>query len=265
MRRWPLRLPAFAAAALIVATVSSCGGSDPAGGGASIAPPSRPSARECGAGSSPAQVPKRAGKRSRASAPAAGLYRYRVSGSQTVSGAALRARDLPARGETLVSRSRTVGVLTCFRIQRRLAPDIANTATYVIRGGDVYLVGIVIQALGEAQTIRPDPAVLSATESGSEWSGQFAGPTSGSYSFSVRGRQRFRVGGQRLRAVRISSSVSYRGAYSGTQKATTWLSVDHDLVLGESARSSQDFGVSTLRLRSRSRLISLRPGPLPSS
>jgi hypothetical protein len=231
-----------------------------------IVAPTQPSARECGAGSAAAPAAEKAGKREpAASAPDPGVYHYGVTGSQTLTGAALRARDLPARGEILVSPSRAVGVLTCFRVQRRFASDIANTETYVIRGDDIYLVGITIQALGETQKIRPDPAVLSATETGSEWSGQFSGPTFGSYSFSVGGKEKFRVGGKRLRAVRISSSVSYRGAYSGIQKATTWVSVDRDVVLGEEARSSQDFGVSTLRLRSRSHLISLQPEPLPAS
>lgn len=265
MSRCPIRLAALAAIAGLTAVLASCGGSGAGAEGATISAPSRPAASECGAGPFSAPAAGRTRKRSAASAPAAGVYRYGVTGSQAVTGAALRVRALPDQGEILVSPSRSIGPLTCFRIQRRFAPDIANTETYVIRGGDIYLLGIVIQALGETQKIRPEPAVLSATESASEWSGQFGGPTYGSYSFSVRGKERFRVGNRRLRAVRISSSVSYRGAFRGTQDATTWISVDHDVVLGERARSSQDFGVSTLRLRSRSNLISLRPEPLPAS
>lgn len=262
MRRWPVRL---AALAVISAALVSCGGSGSGGEDAAIDTPSRPSARECGVGHVSASATGRALKRSAASAPAAGVYRYAVTGSQELTGAALRARNLSARGEILVSPSRSIGSLTCFRIQRRFAPDIGNTETYVIRGSEIYLVSILIQALGETQYIRPEPAVLSATESASEWSGKFGGPTYGSYSFTVLGKERFRIGNRQLRAVRISSSVSYRGAFRGTQDATTWISVDHDVVLGERTRSSQDFGVSTLRLRSRSHLVSLHPAPLPPS
>jgi hypothetical protein len=249
----------------VVPVLASCGGSGAGDGDAAIGTPSRPSVNECGVGSVSGTAAGRTRKRSTDSVPAPGVYRYDVAGRQDITGAALRARDLPARGETLVSPSRSIGRLVCFRIQRRFAPDIANTETYVIRGGEIYVVGILIQALGETQYIRPEPAVLSATESASEWSGRFGGRTYGSYSFTVLSKGRFRVGTRRLRAVKISSSVSYRGAFRGTQDATTWISVDHGVVLGERARSSQGFGVSTLRLRSRSHLISLHPRPLPSS
>jgi hypothetical protein len=252
------------AAALLAVALASCGGSSSHQGTSFvIEPPSRPSARECGVGVAPPKSDARSGKRSHAaSAPTPGVYRYGLSGTETVTGAALRARDLPIHAEMLVSPARQIGRLSCFRIQRRLGPEIANTDTYVVRGGNIYLVGLVIQALGETQRIQPDPAVLSATNSASEWSGQFGGRTIGSYSFSVRGKERFRVGHRRLRAVRVTSVVTYRGAFTGSQSGTTWLSVGHHVVLGEKVRSHQGFGVSTLRLRTQTHLKSLRPAPL---
>jgi hypothetical protein len=249
---------------VLAALLVGCGGSSSGESTTAIAAPVRPSADECGLASSSLGGGERKSTKA-ASLPSAGIYRYAVVGSQTVSGSGVRAKDLAPRSETLITPSRKLGDLTCFRIQKRFASDIANTATYVVRGKDVYLVGLVVQALGESQEIKPDPAVLSASDSGSSWSGQFGGPTYGSYNFSVGGKRSYRVGGKRLRAVKISSSVAYRGDFNGTQVSTTWLALDENVVVAEQARSRQGFGVSDLRLRSRSRLLSLEPEPLPGA
>jgi hypothetical protein len=254
----------WGAAAFAAAALASCGGSDPQPQARfRIEPPSRPAARECGLGAKPSKVARKVPQGAKpVSPPKSGIYRYRLVGTATVTGTATRARDLPANAQLLVSPARRIGKASCFRIQRRLGPEIANTDTYLIRGGEIYLVGLVIQALGETQRIHPDPAVLTATESGSEWSGQFGGRTAGSYRFSVGGNKRIRVGKKRVKAVQVTSSIAYRGAFDGMQTGTIWLSRGHQVVLSEKVRSRQGLGINTLRLRTSAQLRSLHPRPL---
>jgi hypothetical protein len=252
--------------AAVVLVLAGCGASESEKNDAVIEKPTRPSVRDCGlTHASPRMQGKEKRRSSAESPPLPGIYRYAMTGSQAVPGAALRAKDLPAHSELFVTPSRKIGNATCFKVQKRFASDIANTSTYVIRGESIYLVSLLIQALGESQEIRPNPPVLSASNAGSSWSGQFGGATYGSYTFSVLGKRTYRVGARQLRAVGISSSVSYRGAVSGTQVATAWISLDHDVVVAEKVKSRQNFGVSVLGLRSRSHLVSLQPEPLPES
>lgn len=261
---------AWATAATVVAiaiALGGCGGGGSSGAGAgngavAIQVPGRPSAADCGfdAKSSTAAAHPKTKK-----PPAPGVYRYAVAGTQAVPGSGVRVSDLPARGDLFVAPSRRHRGLICFTVQRRFSPDVANTSTYVIRGNDVYLVGLLIQALGESQTIRPDPPVLSVSEKGSSWSGRFGGSTAGSYQFSGLGKRTFRVGSRPLRAVGISSVVSYSGDVAGSQRSTTWISLHHEVVVAEAFRSRQRLGVSSLRLRSRSQLLSLDPDRLPAS
>lgn len=252
--------------ATVVLVLAGCGASGSGKNDAVIEKPRRPSARDCGLALPAPRTQGKEGKRSNAeSSPSAGIYRYAMTGSQAVPGAALRVKDLPAHSELFVTPSRKIGNMTCFKVQKRFAPDIANTETYVARGENIYLVSLLIQALGESQQIKPNPSVLSASNSGSSWSGEFGGPTYGSYTFSVLSKRTYQVDGRRLRTVGISSSVSYRGAVSGTQATTTWISLDHHVVVAEKMKSRQSFGVSALQLRSSSHLVSLQPKPLPES
>jgi hypothetical protein len=252
--------------ATVVLVLAGCGATGSEKKDAVIEKPTRPSVKDCGHALASLRMQGKEKRRSSAeSPPLPGIYRYDMTGSQAVPGAALRAKELPAHTKLFVTPSRKIGNATCFKVQKRFASDIANTSTYVIRGENIYLVSLLIQALGESQEIRPNPAVLSASSAGSSWSGQFGGATYGSYTFSVLGKQTYRVGARRLRAIGISSSVSYRGAVSGTQVATAWISLDHDVVVAEKVKSRQNFGVSALHLRSRSHLISLQPEPLPES
>lgn len=245
---------------------AGCGASDSGDSNTSITEPVKPSAEDCGLAIAPPSA-KSEKKRSsgREPVPTAGIYRYSTTGSQVVPGAGLRVKDLPSYSELLVTPSRKVREVTCFRVQRRFAPDIANTSTYVVRGENVYLVGLLIQVLGESQEVRPNPPVLFASNSGSSWSGQFGGSTYGSYAFSALGKRTYQVGTKRVRAVGMSSSVSFQGEVRGTQAATAWISLDDNVVVAEKVKSRQDFGVSALHLHSRSHLISLQPTKLRES
>jgi len=144
-------------------------------------------------------------------------------------------------------------------MQRRYTPQLANTETYVIRGNELFLVGLRIEALGRSREVRPVPAVLFASNSGSKWSGQFAGTTSGSYSVTGLGRRIYRLGDKRLRVTGLSSSVAYRGAVDGTQETTTWISLGRRVVVAERVVLRERLGVSEVRLRLRRRLLTLEP------
>jgi hypothetical protein len=244
--------------------LASCGATDPQPEARfRIEPPTRPAVGECGLGAKPAKVAAKGRRGAKpVHPPRPGIYRYRLSGAETVTGTATRARDLPASAEMIVSPARRIGEASCFRIQRRTGSEIANTDTYLIRGGEIYLVGLVIQALGETQRIRPDPAVLTATQAGSEWSGRFGGRTAGTYRFSVGRSKKLRVGKKRVKAVQVTSSIAYRGAFDGMQTGTIWLSRAHQVVLSEKVRSRQGLGINTLRLRTSAQLRSLHPRPL---
>jgi hypothetical protein len=244
-----------AAAALALA---ACG--SPAGevGDGAVALPSPPTAKSCGIAGSLQQRPPGA-TRKRQLPPPAGVYRYRTRGVSGIPSEAVRARDLPRVTELIATRSRRFGDLVCFRLQKRYAPDLANTETYLIRGGELFLVGLRIQALGNSQEVRPVPAVLFGSNSGSKWSGQFSGATSGSYSVTGLGKRVYRLGGRRLQATGVKSSVSYQGAVSGAQAMTAWILPEKRLVLTERVVLQERLGVSNVRLHLRRRLISLEP------
>jgi hypothetical protein len=131
-----------------------------------------------------------------------------MEGTQVIPGQALRVKNLSRRSELVITPARRRGDGSCFKVQTRIASDLAITRTYVIDGGDIYLVSVVTDAFGESQEVRPNPPVLSATKSASKWSGQFGGPTYGAYTFSALGKRTFRVDGAEIRAVGIASSVS---------------------------------------------------------
>lgn len=246
----------------IALVLAGCGSSSPVANDQSVARPSTPQAREC----TLKLQPRASGRTERSAAadespPKAGAYLYEVNGTQAIPGQALRVKDLPRRSELVVTPARKTKGGSCFRVQTRISPDLAITRTYVIHGEDIYLVSLVTDAFGESQDIKPNPPVLSATNSGSKWSGQFGGQTYGAYTFSGLGKRTFRVGHTRIRAVGISSSVSYRGAFNGSQVATAWIALQKKLIVAERLRSRQKFGATTLKVRSSSHLVSLEGKP----
>ncbi len=188
-----------------------------------------------------------------------GVYRYRTRGYSGVPDEAVRARSLPGTTELIATRSRRFGDLVCFRLQKRYSPDLANTETYVIRGDELFLVGLRVDVLGQSQEVRPAPAVLFGNGTGTRWSGQFNGKTSGSYDVTALGERSYRLGGRRLRVTGLRSTVSYRGEVSGAQTMTAWVSLGRRLVVAEKVVLRERLGVSDLRLRLRRQLISVDP------
>jgi hypothetical protein len=223
-----------------------------------VALPRPPSAKNCGIAGSPRRRPPGAARKRQLSPPP-GVYRYRTRGASGIPSEAVRARDLPRVTELIATKSRRFGDLVCFRLQKRYAPDLANTETYVIRGSELFLVGLRIEAQGSSQEVRPMPAVLFASNSGSKWSGQFSGATRGSYSVTGLGERVYRLGDRRLKAAGVRSSVSYRGGVSGAQAMTAWILPQKRLVLTERVVLRERIGVSNVRLHLHRRLVSLEP------
>lgn len=171
----------------------------------------------------------------------------------------MRVKDLPQVTDLIVTKARHLPGLTCFRMQKRYTERLANTETYVIRGNELFLVGLRVEALGHSEEVRPVPAVLFGSNTGSQWSGQFSGRTSGSYSVTGLGERRYRVDGRQLKVTGLKSSVSYRGAVSGSQAMTLWVSPATRLVTSERLAMKERLGVSEVRIRLHRRLLSLQP------
>lgn len=256
--RRPRLLSTLALCAGPALVLAACGSPATGAGEGAVAPPGPPTVKSCGVGgSTPRRRSDRAGRKQRPTPP--GVYRYRTHGTSGAPGEAVRAKDLPRVTELIATRSRRFGSLVCFRLQKRYAPDLANTETYIIRGGELFLVGLRLQARGSSQEVRPVPAVLFASNSGSKWSGRFSGATSGSYEVTGLGERTLSLGGRRLKVTGVRSLVSYRGGVSGAQRMTAWVSPRRRLVVLERLAMRERLGVSDVRLRLDRRLVSLKP------
>jgi len=248
---------ACAGAALALA---GCGSAATQARPAAIAPPAVPSAKSCGAGRDSAGSPAQGSRRpKRQLPPTPGTYLYRTRGRSGIPSEAVRVKNLPEVTELIVTKARHLPGLTCFRMQKRYTERLANTETYVIRGNELFLVGLRVEALGHSEEVRPVPAVLFGSNTGSQWSGQFSGRTSGSYSVTGLGQRLFRAGGRQLKVTGVKSSVSYRGAVSGAQAMTLWISPATRLVTSERLAMKERLGVSEVRIHLRRRLLSLQP------
>jgi hypothetical protein len=237
--------------------LSACGSSSSEANDGVVAPPSPPTAKNCGLADSPPRPASAAHRRQRPPVP--GVYRYRTQGTVDVPSEAIRARDLSPVTELIATKPRRFGNLVCFRMQKRYAPDLATTETYVIRGSELFLVSLRIQAPGSSRAVRPEPAVLFGSSSASKWSGQFGGATSGSYSVTATGDRAYFIDGKRLKATGVRSTVTYRGAVSGGRTMTAWISPQKRLILSERVVLRERLGVSDVLLRMHRRLIGLEP------
>lgn len=244
---------ALAAAAL---GAPACGGAEErsaAPEGIRLAAPTRPATADCAARQlATAATPE-------GLAPAPGSYRYRTEGTRTLSGERSRVRRLPSRTTIAVTGERRIGNLRCFRVQRRYARALGDTATFVIRGSDIYLTGLLLQVGGDLSEIAPDRPVLFLSGDELEWSGRFEGTTRGRYAASVIGRRTMKVGTRRVRAVGVEIRLSFAGEVRGTARLEQWISPDRNLVIAEKVEQRRSYGLDRLRLDYSSRLASLRP------
>lgn len=245
----------------LAAVAASCGGGessddDPATRGAPsslVRAPSIPSPRDCAA----AQL--------RTSAPAdptliarPGRYTYRTAGS--VRSGDRNPRRLPRRTEYIITDDRRIGAVRCFRVQRRYMPRLADTATFAVRGGDVFLTETRVVAGGQLITIRPEPPVKSLDADDLEWSGSFRGPTRGRYAATVLGRRTFRIGGKRIRSVGVELRYTLDGEIRGSERSRRWFALDDRGVVSERVEQKRRFGLDPVVLDYRARMTGNRGG-----
>jgi hypothetical protein len=221
-----------------------------------VQPPTPPGADDC---ASPSLATR---QRPDELAPEAGTYRYETDGilSTLRDGRVTDRRQLPGTTPVIVTEARRVDALRCFRVQRRLTDSLADTATVVIVGSDVYIARLELQAGGDLIEVVPRPPIRSLAADELEWAGSFAGPTRGVYEASILGRRTMRVGGARVRAVGIEIRLSYAGDVRGRERSRAWFSLRENLALTEQVERERDFGLERQRLDYRSKLVSLTPG-----
>lgn len=217
-----------------------------------LARPAEPSASDCGKGlSNTSERPER---------PATpGTYSYSTEGEKALIGAKRHVSKLPAQTEVIVTPARKLGNILCYVTQRRYGPSLGDTATLLVRGKDVYLRGMRFQSGGYIKTLAPRQPLLSLSGSELDWSGSFNGPTSGRYAAEVIGRKQIKVGPKPVRAVGIKARISYAGEIEGWERSTSWVAIDHNLMVAESVEKERKFGLDKLRLEYESKLQSLGP------
>ncbi|HEX8743551.1 MAG TPA: hypothetical protein VF712_10485 [Thermoleophilaceae bacterium] len=235
---------------------SGCGGDGGGGGkgaGAGVAAPTTPAESDCAT----ARLRTSVAPDDLVTPP--GRYRYRTAGTKRVEGQS--AQRLPGASQTLVTRPRSAGQLRCFRVQRRYGAGLVDTATFVVRGGDVYATQLEAAAGGDLLEIRPEPPIRVLADGETEWGGAFGGATSGRYVAQVIGQRTFRVDGASVKAVGIDVRTSFQGELEGSEHSVRWVALDGNVVVEEEVEQRRDFGLDRVVMRHRSRLAkALRSG-----
>jgi hypothetical protein len=242
----------------IAVAIAGCGSGSNAStsehGAVLLRGPGTPSKRDCSVSSLRTNVS------AQNLAPAPGSYSYKVKGTRSLSGGTKSAKRLPPVLSVIVTPSRRYGELVCFRVQRRYTTALGDTATFAVRGSDVYLTHLTLQSGGEITEIHPAPPVRSLAGNDLNWSGTFSGNTQGQFAGNVIGRRSLPLpGGGRDRAIGIQLRVSFAGQTRGTLDTTQWLSASRNFVLAEKVDLNRTFGLDHEHLHFQSHLQSL-PG-----
>lgn len=244
-------------AVTVALAIAGCSGSSKNGGGAQqgavvLRPPGTPGQRDCSVGSLRTNV------RAQNLAPTPGAYSYNVKGTRSLTGPTRSVKRLPAVVKVIVTPSRRFGKLVCFRVQRRYTAALGDTATFVVRGSDVYLSLLTLQSGGEITEIHPAPPVRSLSGNDLNWSGSFAGDTRGQFAGDVIGRRSLRLpDGSRAKAIGIQLRVSFAGETRGTLDTVQWLSTARNFVLAEKVDLKRTFGLDHEHLRFEGHLRTL--------
>lgn len=241
----------------LVSSLTACGGGSaskpPASNRLSINAATAPSKSDCGF----AKLGRTGAAGGSTRPPTSGVYRYDLSGTETVPSGG--SRKLPKLSESEVTPSVHRPGVACFGVQNRYSARTANARVYLIRGDDVYIVAAGFDTPNFVSTVLPRPAIIALAASGSRWSGSFAGKTSGSYKVEILERGLIKVGGKSVKAVHLSSTAHFRGEINGAQTADTWLAEGRSLVLREKGKVNLRFGGDTEALRYKMRLQSVTP------
>lgn len=248
----PHMAPLIAIAALLLAV--GCGGdkAPPPAKPIVVEPPAQPTDADCG-------LTGEGSAKDAENPPRPGTYTYRLEGEREVAGDRREVTKLPTTMRVIVTEAIRDGAQSCFAMQRRYEEDLGETGVFVINGSDILLRSGRFQAGGDITEITPDPPVLALSGDELEWSGEFAGATSGRYRASISGRKRMKVGNDRVEVVGVETVVSYSGEIVGSERSTRWISVDSGLVIAETVTQRRDYGLDKLKLTYTSRLQSLDP------
>lgn len=244
----------WAVAPIMVLALSGCGGGNDKTStrALTLQQPERPTAAQCDYGSASAAKPTE-------SPPRAGTYEFKTTGKKVLIGEKRRVFKLPTSSKAVITPARRVGNILCFTTQRKYESDLGDTATFLIRGSDIYLRKLRFQSGGYIKSLSPNPPLLSLSGTELDWSGVFRGRTSGQYAAEVVGRKRIKVGPRKVRAVGIKTRVSYGGDIKGWERSTRWIAVERNMVIAEDVVQERKFGLDRLRLSYRASLESLEP------
>lgn len=186
--------------------------------------------------------------------PPAGTYRFAVRGKRKLSGSQGYSRKLPKEMRLIVLPAESFGQVKCFVAQRRYSDSLADTSTFAIRGDDVYLTRLLVQSGGQIADVLPRPPVQSIAGSGSVWSGQFRGPTSGSYRMELLGRKSMTLRGERVTAAGIQSEFVFNGDFTGRESSERWIATETNEIISERVHQERNFGVDVISLDYTARL-----------
>jgi hypothetical protein len=217
-------------------------------------PPTTPTAQQCDARALATSTP------ADHLAPSAGTYRYRLQGTKTTIGSRRTVHQLPTTMPAIVTPVIRAGRLLCFRLQRRLSPNLVQTATLVVRGGALYASEVRLETANGTTSLRPQPALLAVSAGDLDWSGAFTGQARGQYVGHLLGRRTVMVGTNAVRAIGVAATSSFAGDVTGTQRSQQWFSIARHLLVREKTVQQWQFGVDNLRIDYSAQLLSLQPG-----
>lgn len=194
--------------------------------------------------------------------PRAGVYAYRVSGSETASAGPLElTRDLPRRAQMIVRRT-PAG----YETELRLSEEHVETFGYRVDAAGTRIttshVKLMFLKFGrdDRRTFRPAPLYVPANPGvGRSWRSAY---TAGSLAVVVTNKvtriQNVTVAGRAIRTFVITSRSDTTGAHSGSRIETIWWSPD--LVLPVRQTVDMDIGgIVGLKANARLDLLTLRP------
>ena len=189
--------------------------------------------------------------------PAPGAYTYAINGTRRDLGAAGVATKLAPTTVSIGTRSIKIGKLVCFRVQRRYTPKIADTYTFVVRGGDLYIAGLDFYVAGRTTHVVPNPPIKAVDASNLNWQGTFSGSTTGQYAGSSIGRKNVKFNGGTEHALGVELRLSFAGAVKGTTRQDNYLSLGKGILLSEDVTQDRTIAGSQVRIAYKSKLKSV--------
>lgn len=238
------------AAGLIV--LSGCGGDDNGGGGddqlggeaARLAPPEKPTPEDCGGEAVAADK-----KADRGLVPKPGTYVYDTKGTRGESGAGADTA-LPKTAELRVTPSIKIGNVECFRSQTVYTPKEADTVTWVVRGGDVYITKMDFFVAGQTPELVPQPPIKAVDGSGTDqWQGAFSGPTTGTYKAVLQERRPFSFEGRSENVPGVQLDFAFKGELNGKSSQLTYGSLDGGTLYQQKVEQERSFGGTSVTLK----------------